>query len=160
MMEKLHEECGIFGIFRRTGEGVVPDVYHALYALQHPEDYLLVLKITIREALEKAGRTDLIGFGPECLIRPRRGESAPNPRFRDAGKSAGKPAGKAGGRDRGGRDDRPPKHGGRSAAASRTAGKTGGRGGKSAAPGKGRAPAARGGRPAGNTGKTGTRRKP
>ena len=26
------------------------------------------------EALEKAGRTDLIGYTPECLIRPQKGE--------------------------------------------------------------------------------------
>ena len=26
------------------------------------------------EALEKAGRTDLIGYGPDCLIRPQKGE--------------------------------------------------------------------------------------
>ena len=34
-MNKLHEECGVFGIFRRSGEGVVAEAYHALYALQH-----------------------------------------------------------------------------------------------------------------------------
>ena len=34
-MDKLHEECGVFGIFRRSGEGVVAEAYHALYALQH-----------------------------------------------------------------------------------------------------------------------------
>lgn len=33
--DKLHEECGVFGIYRRSGEGVVPEAYHALYALQH-----------------------------------------------------------------------------------------------------------------------------
>jgi len=33
--EKLHEECGVFGICRRSGEGVVAEAYHALYALQH-----------------------------------------------------------------------------------------------------------------------------
>ena len=35
----------------------------------------------IHEALVKAGRTDLIGYGPKCLIRPRRGEAekAPHP---------------------------------------------------------------------------------
>lgn len=33
--DKLHEECGVFGIFRRGGEGVVAETYHALYALQH-----------------------------------------------------------------------------------------------------------------------------
>ncbi len=132
----------------------------ALIQYRNPKNYHLV-----REALEKAGRTDLIGFGPECLIRPRRGESAPNPRFRDTGKTAagsrtaGRPAGKNGGKSRS-RDDRPPKHGGRPEGNGRTAGKTGGRNGKSAAPGKGRAPAVRGGRPAGNGGKPGGRRKP
>lgn len=34
-LEKLHEECGVFGIYRRGQEGVVADCYHALYALQH-----------------------------------------------------------------------------------------------------------------------------
>lgn len=35
MMDKLHEECGVFGIFRQAKEGVVAEAYHALYALQH-----------------------------------------------------------------------------------------------------------------------------
>ncbi|MFH1880566.1 MAG: amidophosphoribosyltransferase [Bacillota bacterium] len=35
-MRKLHEECGVFGIYLRGGKkGVVQPVYHALYALQH-----------------------------------------------------------------------------------------------------------------------------
>lgn len=34
-MAKLHEECGVFGIFRNNGDSVVPETYHALYALQH-----------------------------------------------------------------------------------------------------------------------------
>ena len=131
----------------------------ALIQYRNPKNYHLV-----REALEKAGRTDLIGFGPECLIRPRRGESAPNPRFRDGGKpAAGKPAGKTGSRGGGksrSRDDRPPKHGGRPEGTGRTAGKASGRPTKNAAPGKGRAPAVRGGRPAGTGGKSGGRRKP
>lgn len=38
----------------------------ALMQYRRPENYELV-----REALQLAGRTDLIGFGPECLIRPR-----------------------------------------------------------------------------------------
>ena len=28
------------------------------------------LRLLVYEALEKAGRTDLIGYGPKCLIRP------------------------------------------------------------------------------------------
>lgn len=34
-MDKLREECGVFGIFRNNGDSVVPETYHALYALQH-----------------------------------------------------------------------------------------------------------------------------
>lgn len=33
--DKLHEECGVFGILRHNGDGVLPECYHALYALQH-----------------------------------------------------------------------------------------------------------------------------
>ncbi|MCC8067167.1 MAG: YgiQ family radical SAM protein, partial [Clostridiales bacterium] len=39
----------------------------ALIQYRKPENYELVV-----EALKIAGRTDLIGYGPECLIRPRR----------------------------------------------------------------------------------------
>ncbi|MCI5827217.1 MAG: YgiQ family radical SAM protein [Lachnospiraceae bacterium] len=38
----------------------------ALMQYRNPKNYELV-----KEALERAGRTDLIGFGPKCLIRPR-----------------------------------------------------------------------------------------
>lgn len=38
----------------------------ALIQYSNPDNYELV-----KEALQKAGRTDLIGFGKECLIRPR-----------------------------------------------------------------------------------------
>ena len=37
----------------------------ALIQYRKPENYRLV-----KEALEKAGRSDLIGYGPKCLIRP------------------------------------------------------------------------------------------
>lgn len=66
------------GIDPRTGEKVyVPKdprekaMQRALLQYRKPENYELV-----REALEKAGRTDLIGFGGKCLIRPRKGEKA------------------------------------------------------------------------------------
>jgi hypothetical protein len=29
--DKAHEECGVFGIWRRDGQGVVASAYHALY---------------------------------------------------------------------------------------------------------------------------------
>lgn len=34
-MDKPREECGVFGIYRTEGTGVVAETYHALYALQH-----------------------------------------------------------------------------------------------------------------------------
>ena len=39
----------------------------ALIQYRNPENYDLVM-----EALKKAGRMDLVGFGEKCLIRPRR----------------------------------------------------------------------------------------
>lgn len=64
------------GLDPRTMESVyVPTDPHekamqrALIQYRDPKNYALV-----HEALEKAGRTDLIGFGPKCLIRPRKGE--------------------------------------------------------------------------------------
>ena len=43
----------------------------ALIQYRDPANYELV-----REALVKAGREDLIGYGPKCLIRPKKGESS------------------------------------------------------------------------------------
>lgn len=66
------------GIDPRTGEKVyVPRdprekaMQRALLQYRKPENYELV-----REALEKAGRTELIGFERKCLIRPRKGETS------------------------------------------------------------------------------------
>ena len=60
------------GLDPRTMEKVyVPKNPHekamqrALMQYRRPQNYFLV-----REALQKAGRTDLIGFDPKCLIRP------------------------------------------------------------------------------------------
>ncbi len=67
------------GLDPRTMEKVyVPTDPHekamqrALIQYRNPKNYHLV-----REALEKAGRTDLIGFDKRCLIRPRKGEALP-----------------------------------------------------------------------------------
>ena len=76
------------GIDPRTGQKVyVPKdprekaMQRALLQYRKPENYELV-----REALEKAGRTDLIGFDGKCLLRPRKGEKT--------GKKGGKIPGK------------------------------------------------------------------
>ena len=34
-MNKLHEECGVFGVFAQGKTDVASDVYYGLYALQH-----------------------------------------------------------------------------------------------------------------------------
>ena len=67
------------GLDPRTMEPVyVPTDPHekamqrALIQYKDPKNYALV-----REALEKAGRTDLIGHDKHCLIRPRKGETLP-----------------------------------------------------------------------------------
>ena len=61
------------GMHPLTGEKVyIPKDPHekamqrALMQYRRPEEWPLVV-----EALKKAGRTDLIGFGPKCLVRPR-----------------------------------------------------------------------------------------
>jgi radical SAM superfamily enzyme YgiQ (UPF0313 family) len=50
----------------------------ALLQYFKPENYL-----DVRRALEQAGRTDLIGDGPECLIGSRRPKSAGQQRKRE-----------------------------------------------------------------------------
>lgn len=61
------------GIDPRNGQNVYvcrnpheKAMQRALIQYRNPNNYELV-----REALMKAGRQDLIGFGPKCLIRPR-----------------------------------------------------------------------------------------
>ncbi|MCD7883959.1 MAG: YgiQ family radical SAM protein [Lachnospiraceae bacterium] len=44
----------------------------ALMQYRRPENYELVM-----EALQEAGRTDLIGYGPKCLIRPQEAGKTP-----------------------------------------------------------------------------------
>ena len=66
------------GLDPRTMEKVYVPVDPAEKAMQRaliqykdPKNYKLV-----HQALEQTGRTDLIGFGPKCLIHPRRNETA------------------------------------------------------------------------------------
>ena len=98
------------GLDPRTMEPVyVPTDPHekamqrALIQYRDPKNYALV-----HEALEKAGRTDLIGFGPKCLIRPRKGEKTAE---RQAEIPARQPQKAVRGRD--GRKKSPPQRTGR-----------------------------------------------
>ena len=34
-MSSLHEECGVFGIWKQTHDYVAQDIYYGLVALQH-----------------------------------------------------------------------------------------------------------------------------
>ncbi len=68
------------GIHPLTGEKVyVPKDPHekaiqrALMQYKNPANRALVL-----EGLRRAGRMDLVGYGPKCLIRPMNGQAAPN----------------------------------------------------------------------------------
>ena len=35
LSDKIHEECGVFGVYAPAGETVAPDIYNGLIALQH-----------------------------------------------------------------------------------------------------------------------------
>jgi len=57
----------------------------ALLQCNRPENATLV-----RRALRAAGREDLIGFGPNCLVRPEGGEHRPKPKDARGGEKAAK----------------------------------------------------------------------
>lgn len=85
------------GLDPRTMQPVyVPKSYdekqmqRALLQSSNPANYELV-----KRALHKAGRTDLIGFGPDCLIRPRREERAKGDGRGGRGAQAGRQGGSA-----------------------------------------------------------------
>lgn len=65
----------------------------ALIQYRKPENYKLV-----KEALHKAGREDLIGYGPNCLIRPVPPKPGKGGSSKGSDKSAGKGAGKGSGK--------------------------------------------------------------
>lgn len=100
----------------------------ALIQYRKPENYKLV-----REALEKAGRQDLIGFDKKCLIKPYPPKASEFAGGKGASRGAGSRSGNGG--------------------ASRSAGGRSGNGGASRGSGAGRAGGGRGaGRDGGNGG--------
>ena len=113
----------------------------ALIQYRKPENYKLV-----REALEKAGRQDLIGFDKKCLIKPYPPKASEFAGGKGASRSAGSRSGNGGAsRSAGGRSG----NGG----ASRGNGGRSGNGGASRGSGAGRAGGGRGaGRDGGNGG--------
>ena len=113
----------------------------ALIQYRKPENYKLV-----REALEKAGRQDLIGFDKKCLIKPYPPKASEFAGGKGASRGAGSRSGNGGAsRSAGGRSG----NGG----ASRSASGRSGNGGASRGSGAGRAGGGRGaGRDGGNGG--------
>lgn len=97
------------GVDPRTMKPVyIPKTAHekalqrALIQYRKPENYELV-----REALQKAGRTDLIGYGPKCLIAPVKGQRPHGPGKRGGSKRGSGTSGQAQGSSKqGGRDAR------------------------------------------------------
>ncbi len=77
----------------------------ALLQFNRPQNASLV-----REALRRAGREDLIGFAPTCLVRPERGEAPQKPQngTRNAKNTKGRQAQRA---PRGQKSENPPKRG-------------------------------------------------
>lgn len=72
--------------------GVDPRTMKPVYVPKNPHEKAMqraliqyrnpVLYDLVAEALKRAGRTDLIGFGPKCLIRPKRGSEEPKKQLR------------------------------------------------------------------------------
>lgn len=72
--------------------GVDPRTMKPVYVPKNPHEKAMqraliqyrnpVLYDLVAEALKRAGRTDLIGFGPKCLIRPKRGSEEPKKKLR------------------------------------------------------------------------------
>ena len=138
------------GVDPRTMERIfVPKTPHekalqrALIQYRDPKNHDLVF-----EALKSAGRMDLVGYGPKCLIKPRRGSGG--------GKAGGGGAARSVG---GGRKGGKSYAGGKGGASGKGgAGGKGGGPGKSRASGKGRGDSAGPGKAGNPSGKDAARR--
>ncbi len=93
MLNKLHEECGVFGIYRQERSDVAAACYYALYALQHRgqescgiavndrgviknrKDVGLVNEVFTRETLDE------LGAGKMAIGHVRYGTKGMNPRL-------------------------------------------------------------------------------
>lgn len=78
-MSKLHEECGVFGIFLKDGKkGVVQPVYNALYALQHRGQESCGIAVNTRGVITCYKDIGLVGevFSREVLLKLPEGSIA------------------------------------------------------------------------------------
>ncbi len=70
--DKLHEECGVFGIFSQDEEtDVVPLVYYGLFSLQHRGQESAGICAVNKNGLELKKDLGLVGevFTPETLFK-------------------------------------------------------------------------------------------
>ena len=78
-MGKLHEECGVFGVFLPNGQtGVVGPAYHALYALQHRGQESCGIAVNRDGVITCHKDVGLVGevFTPEVLAKLPEGSIA------------------------------------------------------------------------------------
>ena len=120
--------------------GIDPQTYKPVYVAKDPHEKAMQRALLqwarpekrrlVIQALQAAGRTDLIGYGKECLVRPdpnRGGYKGGKPADKKTDKKDNKPAGKSG---KPAKNDRKDTKGGRAAAPAKT-GRSGGRVNKS-----------------------------
>ena len=78
-MNKLHEECGVFGLYLPNGqEGVVSPAYHALFALQHRGQESCGIAVNRRGVISCHKDVGLVGdvFTPDVLTAMPEGSIA------------------------------------------------------------------------------------
>ena len=120
--------------------GIDPQTYKPVYVAKDPHEKAMQRALLqwarpekrrlVIQALQAAGRTDLIGYGKECLVRPdpnRGGYKGGKPADKKTDKKDNKPAGKSG---KPAKNDRKDTKGGRAATPAKT-GRSGGRVNKS-----------------------------
>ena len=76
--DSLHEECGVFGLYRYGGEGVLAECYHALYCLQHRGQESCGIAVNRRGVITCRRDTGLVGevFSADVLSRMEDGDIA------------------------------------------------------------------------------------
>lgn len=93
MFDKVHEECGVFGIYRRERSNVASDCYYALYALQHRGQESCGIAVNDRGVIHcykelglvndvfNSDRLNEIGMGRMAIGHVRYGTMGMNPRL-------------------------------------------------------------------------------
>ena len=93
MFDKVHEECGVFGIYCRERSNVASDCYYALYALQHRGQESCGIAVNDRGVIHcykelglvndvfNSDRLNEIGMGRMAIGHVRYGTMGMNPRL-------------------------------------------------------------------------------